>query len=304
MKFFLLLTMFLYSCSASQANTDGTIILQANNTITLNDEFNDLTVANLLEQAYSLDRTLKAGTPIYLVLNSPGGSITAGMDLIQNLKALKRPVHTITLFAASMGFQTVQGLGTRYVVQYGELMSHRAFASGGFSGEFGGQEPSQITSRYQSWIEKLKELDLVTVARTKGKQTLESYQKAYATELWTTGQSAVNSGYADQVIQPKCGESLSGTKTTIMYYMGLEIKVKMSNCPLITGPLEFEMFIPTRIGLMSYKEFIKRGGTFGAACAVNNTILCPKDITLTESTIENAKKTIMLNKKTPKGYTL
>lgn len=302
MKFFLLLTAFLYSCSASQASSSSDITLEATNTITLSDEFNDLTVANVLDQAYKIDRKLPAGLPIYLVLNTPGGSITAGMELIQNLKAIKRPVHTITLFAASMGFQTVQGLGTRYVVKYGELMSHRAY--GGFQAEFGGSEPSELTNRYNSWLTKLEELDKVTVSRTKGKQTLESYRAAYASELWISGSKAVEAGYADAVIEPKCGKTLNNYETKIVYYMGTEVRLKMSKCPLITGPLDFEMFIPTRKGLMSYKQFMQQGGTFGAACAVNTNILCPKDITLTESTIEQIKKQVMSNKKTSKGYVL
>lgn len=281
-----------FSPASANEEAKSAIVLKKNNTIIFNQEFDDLSVAKATAEAYAMDAQLSKGEPIYLIMNSPGGSIISGLELIANLNALGRKVNTITLFAASMGFQTVQGLGDRLIVSNGTLMSHRGFASGGFSGEFGGKEKSQLTNRYEYWLTKIRTLDEQTVSRTKGKQTLESYQDAYENELWIDGQDAVNAGYADAVVSPRCDKSLSGVRDQVIDYMGMEIVLHFSECPLITGPLGYEVLIVTTQGTkVSLQDFIKLGGQFGNSCVSQNiTQLCPKDVTLTLEKIEQMKK--------------
>lgn len=286
-----------FALSSAQADAkSSSLVLKKSNTIVLNDQVDDLSVAKVTAQAYALDAALPKSEPIYFILNTPGGSITAGLEMIANLNALGRKINTVTIFAASMGFQTVQGLnGERLVLSHGELMSHKAFASGGFSGEFGGKEPTQITSRYQYWVSKIRELDEQTVKRTNGKQTLASYQDAYENELWVSGQTAVNQGYADKVVAPRCDKSLSGTKDVPISFMGLEIILKMSECPLITGPLGYTVMVYTSFGTkVELNDFQKLGGQFGNNCSAGNiTQLCAKDVTLTMEKIEALKKEAM-----------
>lgn len=282
----------LFTPANATEESKNNIVLKKTNTIVFNEQFDDLSVAKATAEAYALDASLSKGEPIYIIMNSPGGSIISGLELIANLNALGRKVNTITLFAASMGFQTVQGLGDRLIVSNGTLMSHRGFASGGFSGEFGGKEKSQLTNRYEYWLAKIRTLDEQTVKRTKGKQTLSSYQDAYENELWIDGQDAVNAGYADAVVSPRCDKSLSGIRDQVINYMGMEIILHFSECPLITGPLGYEVMIVTTLGTkISLQDFIKLGGQFGNSCVSQNiTQLCPKDVTLTTEKIEQMKK--------------
>lgn len=278
------------SCTKSEAKNE-TISLSKNNTLVLAAEVNDETVAKLSSQALAMDENLDADAPIYLVLNTPGGSVTAGLELIDNLKGLDRKVHTITIFAASMGFQIAQNLNDRIITNNGVLMSHRARGSMG-SAEFGGQAPSQLESRFAFWNNKIKEMDKVTVARTKGMQTLESYQAAYENELWLTGRDAVTQGYADQVRSARCDKSLSGTSTEVFSFFGLQIEVVFSQCPLITGPLSVSMSIMVGGKKMPLNEFKERNGQFGNACAnLNKTLVtpCADDVTLTMEKIEQLK---------------
>lgn len=315
MKFFLLLTMFLYSCNASQASTDEKselLVLKKTNTLVLNEQVDDFTVAALVSKAYKMNETLPKGEPIYIFLYTPGGSISAGMELCSNLKALGRKFNTITSFAASMGFQIAQCLDDRYVLEAGEYMSHPASTGeGGFSGQFGGVEPSQISSRYQLWVNKIERLDKITVARTKGKYTLESYRQAYDNELWLEGAEAVKKGFADKVVFPTCDKSLTGTNTVTIPYMGLEIILTMSDCPLISGPLGVEVMIYTTNGsLVEINQFKKLNGEFGPSCTKYNiTQLCARDTSLSMEKIEELKKEaknkIKLKKDSSfKGYTL
>ena len=139
------------------------ITLTNTNTIILNDQVDSNSVSQVMQEVQKLDSTVKSGEPIYLFLNTPGGSIQDGLELMEYLNSLNRPIHTITLFAASMGFQIVQSQGERYILKNGILMSHKA--RGGISGEFGDGE-SQLDSRYKLWLNRILELDNVTVSRT------------------------------------------------------------------------------------------------------------------------------------------
>ena len=209
--------------------------MTADNTVNLNGEIDDQSVATTIQALQKLDSKYKSNKPIYLFIYSPGGSIQAGLELIEAAKGLNRPVNTVTMFGASMAFQTVQNLGQRLILKNGVLMSHRA--AGEFQGYFGGQAPSQLDSRYGFWVQRTKELDEQTVKRTNGKQTMASYQKQYAEETWLTGSQSVEEGYADNVVTVRCDNSLNGTETKTGNFMGIEFTYEISNCPLITAPL-------------------------------------------------------------------
>jgi ATP-dependent Clp protease protease subunit len=237
------------------------LVLNSDNTIILDDEVNDETVARVTHKAQQMDSKLKSGDPIYLVLYTPGGSIQAGLEMITMLKGLNRPVHTVTLFAASMGFQTVQGLGTRYITPFGTLMAHKA--RGQFSGEF----PGQIDSRYVYYIKRLNELDRITVSRSGGKLTEKSFKELYADEVWIDGFDAKNYGLADQVVTIKCDASLNGTRDNILNFMGFSIKLVLSACPLIMGPLEIVPLMQTDQGLIPLNEFLAKGGSLTGAAS-------------------------------------
>lgn len=219
--------------SSGKSNNPSQIVLTANNTVNLNGEITDESVAETIQALQKLDSNSKK--PIYLFIYSPGGSIQAGFELIEAVRGLNRPVDAVVLFGASMAFQLTQSLNTRNILQNGVLMSHRA--AGGFQGSFGGQYPSQIDSRYAFWLQRLKELDLQTVSRTRGKQTLESYQKSYASESWMTGTQSVEQGYADAIVTVHCDKSLAGTDSKQASFMGMTFSYEISKCPLITAPL-------------------------------------------------------------------
>jgi ATP-dependent protease ClpP protease subunit len=227
----------LVSAGKSKPEDANKIVLNEDNTVSLNGEINAGSVAATVQALYKLDSRSKK--PIYLFIYSPGGSIQAGLELIEAAKGMNRPVDTITMFGASMAFQTVQNLGNRNILKNGILMSHRA--AGGFEGSFGGQAPSQIDSRYGFWLQRIKELDEQTVSRTKGKQTLQSYLETYKNEAWFTGSQAVEQGYADRIVTVHCDKSLAGTTVHKVDFMGMQIQYEIANCPLITAPLNVKL---------------------------------------------------------------
>lgn len=236
------------------------IKLTKTNTLSLNDQVDSSSVAQLMEEARKIDTEEKSDDPIYLFLNTPGGSIQDGLELIESLKSLNRPVHTITLFAASMGFQIAQNMQSRYILANGVLMSHSA--KGAVFGEFGNGF-AQLDSRLSLWVQRILDLDNITVARTNGKQTLESYRKAYQPELWLTGAAAVAGGYADEVVTARCDTNMTGFKYQTLTFMGLVLKLQFSECPLNVNLLGVEVEIPTNKGVMSLNEFQQKGGIIG-----------------------------------------
>lgn len=282
-----LLAVLLPLTTQSESNS-RTIVLNDDNTVILNDEVTGSSVDEVITRIKQLNSRKKAfgrenKDPIYLFLYTPGGSIQAGLELIEALKASSRPVNTITMFAASMGFQIAQNLGDRYILENGTLMSHHA--AGGAEGQLGGKGNSQLQSRVGFWERRLKEMDEQTVRRTKGKQTLESYQEAYDHELWATGNESVAQGYADKVVLVQCDSSLNGVNTKHISIMGiLNIDYDLDKCPLITQPKNVRISIETNKGTKDKKSFLDEGGSFGSSClmqaGVNPTKLCALDTSL------------------------
>jgi ATP-dependent Clp protease protease subunit len=280
----------------SKGTEKGTVTLKESNTIVLNEVVDGESVGKAITQAKALKAKLsnKFGCEIELVLNTPGGSIQAGLELIEALNGIGCKVNTITQFAASMGFQIAQNLGKRQILQNGVLMSHRA--TGGFEGEFGGKSPSQVESRYALWKARLDEMDRQTVARTGNKQTLESYQDAYDDELWLTGAQSTAQGYADEVVKITCDSSLEGVTTHKVMFMGIiPVAYDLDKCPLNTSPMNIRVGILTTRGQMSVDQFMDNNGGFGADCLLragklnSGDALCALDTSLTMSKVKELK---------------
>jgi ATP-dependent Clp protease protease subunit len=255
----------------------------------------DSSVGKVMSEVAGLDQKLPKGQPIYLVLYTPGGSVQSGLEMIEFLRSLNRPIHTITIAAASMGWQILQHLDNRYVFEYSILMSHRA--RGGVEGEFGGEQDSQLIRRYRFWEKRIKEMDKQTVLRTKGKQTLESYTKDYENELWISGKEAVAKGYADKITKVVCDKSLNGFRTEEVQGSFFSVKAKVSMCPINRGVHDVKAYISTNQGWVEQSEFVARGGVLGAECSLANTTgrfvtvgLCALDRTLTLEKIESEKR--------------
>jgi ATP-dependent Clp protease, protease subunit len=252
------------STSFSAEKAKKTITLTADNSLLLSDEVNGTSAALVSKEAQDKDSKLESGDPLYLVLSTPGGSIQDGLELIENLKGLNRPVHTITIFAASMGFQIAQQMNKRYITHFGTLMAHKA------KGQFRGEFPGQIDSRYVYYVKRLNEMDRLTTERTKGKLTEKQFKDLYENEVWIDGFDTVSYGLADEVVGVKCDQSLSGTKNQTFNFMGFVVELVTAKCPTILGILDVKGLIATNKGLMEVKDFLAKGGTFDQPSEYNN----------------------------------
>ena len=296
-KYTLILLAALIGCTQAQSR-DETVVLTSDNVLILDSEVNDSSVAKIMQDALTLDAKLPKNKPLYLILETPGGSVQSGLSLITMLKGLDRPVHTITMFAASMGFQIAQNLDDRLILPDGVLMSHHA--RGGVQGEFGGSKGSQLEKRLEMLNNTIERLDKQTVIRTKGKKTLEQYQSEYENELWSLSDHAIKNGYADRVVIPKCSKDLAGTKEKETSFFALKVNLVVSKCPLVRGSLEAKISVKTTDGKwVPLDEFQAKGGVFGAVCPVGPTkVMCVADPSLNPTQIEMIKNDIITKNST------
>lgn len=212
-------------------NADMTINLESKNTLIMRGPVTAKSVTELQSKAMAMSLALSKKTPIYLVMDTPGGSVFAGLELIDYLRAIPQKVNTITLFAASMGFQIVQNMDERYITNQGTLMSHRAALGG-----LGGQLDGEFETRYKMIKRKTDYMDAIAAKRMG--MSVKDYKAMILNEYWVHGFDSVGDRAADKIINLTCGKSLSGTNNQTINTLFGEVEVEFSECPLIRGPLK------------------------------------------------------------------
>lgn len=231
--------------------SDLSITLEAKNTLVFRGAVTSESVSNLQLKLLNMSHTLNESTPIYLVLDTPGGSVFAGLELIDHLRAIPQKVHTITLFAASMGFQIVQNMDKRYITNQGTLMSHRA-RLGGLQGQLYGE----FETRYRMIKRKVDYMDAVASKRMGIK--LEEYKDLVLNEYWIHGFDSLDDQAADKVVNLNCGKSLSGTESAKVNTMFGAFDVTFSKCPLIRAPISAEFSNIDSKNLSKIKKVYKK----------------------------------------------
>ena len=107
------------------------ITLTKNNHVLFKGVVNAESVAKASRDLLKLSFKTKPGDTIYLVLNSPGGSVYDGLNFVQLFATIPRNVECIAIKAHSMAHHFLQACpGKRYGVSNIMSMAHRA--AGGF----------------------------------------------------------------------------------------------------------------------------------------------------------------------------
>lgn len=207
------------------------ITLTKDNSVVFNQPFTGLYVAKKIMEVFAKSTS---SNKLYLVLDTPGGSVADGLRFIDTIKSLKIPVHTITLSAASMGYQVVQQLGIRYITPSGTLMSHRGAISG-----LSGQVPGELDSRLDLIHQVLSGMNKAAAKRIG--IPLKDYEASIVNELWSFGENAVKTGQADQVADVTCDKALIEDEITeeVSTPFGI-INVVFSACPLLPAPIDIK----------------------------------------------------------------
>ena len=163
--------------------------------IFLGTEINDLVSNTVIAQMLFLEYE-DPDKDILIYINSPGGSVTAGMAIYDVMKYVRPDVQTICVGAAySMGALLLAAgtKGKRFILPHGKVMLHQP------SGGAGGQS-SDIQIHAKEIIKTKAELNLI-LAECTGK-TPEQVHKDTDRDLYMTALDAVAYGVVDEVFNP------------------------------------------------------------------------------------------------------
>ncbi|WP_077487723.1 ATP-dependent Clp protease proteolytic subunit [Sinomonas mesophila] len=132
---------------------------------------------------------------IYLYINSPGGSVTAGMAIYDTMQFIPNDVVTVaTGLAASMGqFLLSSGTkGKRYATPHARILMHQP--SGGIGGT-----ASDIKIQAELILHMKKVMAELTADQTG--QSVETILKDNDRDKWFTAQEALEYGFFDKIAE-------------------------------------------------------------------------------------------------------
>ncbi len=162
----------------------------------LGSEINDQVANSIVAQLLFLE-TDNPDADINLYINSPGGSVTAGMAIYDTMNYVKCPVRTVCLgMAASMGaFLLMAGeKGKRLALPNSEIMIHQP--SGGASGQ-----STDVTIQAE-WLYKIKQKMTAMMSEMTG-QSLEKIARDVERDHFMFAQEALEYGIIDEIYQPR-----------------------------------------------------------------------------------------------------
>jgi ATP-dependent Clp protease, protease subunit len=134
-------------------------------------------------------------TDISLCINSPGGSVTAGLAIYDTMQLVPNDISTLAMgFAASMGqfLLTVGARGKRYALPNSRIMMHQPSAGIG-----GPAADIEIQAENLQFMKPA--IERITSAHTG--QTEETISRDGDRDRWFTAEQAMEYGMLDRVVQ-------------------------------------------------------------------------------------------------------
>lgn len=164
--------------------------------IFLGEEINDAVASTVVAQLLFLESE-DPGKDIHMYINSPGGSVTAGMAIYDTMNYVKCDVSTTCIgMAASMGaFLLSSGAkGKRYALPNAEVMIHQPL--GGAQGQ-----ATEIQIAAEHILKTKKKLNQI-LADNAG-QPVEEVEKDTDRDNWLSADEAKEYGLIDEVIKDR-----------------------------------------------------------------------------------------------------
>lgn len=152
-------------------------------------------VANVVQAQLLFLESVDPKRDVQMFINSPGGSVIAGMGMYDTMQYVTPDVATIcTGLAASMGsvLLAAGAKGKRSILPHARVMIHQP--SGGMQGQF-----SDMEINYRL-ISQLRD-ELYTILANHTGQTFEAIEKDSDRDNWMTASEAVAYGLVDEVLK-------------------------------------------------------------------------------------------------------
>ena len=204
------------------------IKINHDNMVVLRGVINGQTSAKVIDKLVSL-----RSKEIYLFIDSPGGSVDDGLQIVQAIESLQQSgttIYTIANNAASMAFIIHQCGTERYVRPWSILMQHQI--SYGSDGQYYNVKAYEhlIDRTHQKLLEKQARRANITVAE---------FNDLTRHDMWLVGDDAIEKGFADKTVSVMC-DFKPELYEEVFYIWMFEIKVTFSTCPLVSKPLRID----------------------------------------------------------------
>ena len=163
--------------------------------IFLSEDVNHVTASLIIAQMLFLESE-DPDKEISFYINSPGGSITDGMAIVDTMNYIKCPVSTICVgLAASMGsvLLTCGAKGKRFATPNSEILIHQPLISGGLAGQ-----TTEIKIHADHMVKTREKLNKLLSEKTG--QSLEQIETDTERDHYMTAQEALEYGLIDEII--------------------------------------------------------------------------------------------------------
>lgn len=164
-----------------------------NRKVFIQGEINNENANAFLSQMLFLES--ESDEPITIYINSPGGSVSAGLMVYDCIQASKLPINMVcTGLAASMGaFLLAAGQkGRRYILPHSKVMIHEPLISEGVGGS------ATTIKNISDSIQETRKLLNGLLAKHTGK-SLKEINKATAFDNYMNAKEAIEFGLCDQI---------------------------------------------------------------------------------------------------------
>lgn len=170
--------------------------------ILLYEEIDEYSASEIVQSLISLDTQNRK--PIKLLINSPGGSVSSGLAIIDTMKAIGSQVHTYILSEVCSMAALVSICGDkRYITTNGTWMQHEMTG-----GSYDYISKAYDRAEYEVRIEdKMQE-----IMREHTKLTETELKVGTRGELWFNAKQCIEKGICDKIITKLCGTREKGGK--------------------------------------------------------------------------------------------
>jgi ATP-dependent Clp endopeptidase proteolytic subunit ClpP len=214
--------------SLIQANA-RTIELTNDNFVSLRGSITSQSINNIINDLIKL----KVDTR-YIYLNTNGGSVDAGLKLVNTIKDLTNKnivVNCIADTAISMGFVIFQSCKGRYVLEHSTLMQHQISLS-----HIEGQ--IRNINSYFKFINNM-ENKLNKIQANRIGLSLESFEEKIHDDWWLDSEDSIKNNVSDEIVNIYCNFENSEEEVTINELFG-QIKLVYSKCPQVSSYIRIQ----------------------------------------------------------------